>query len=224
MASNKNAIVESRIESTRRVVEAIGAAAARPAVLVNASAVGWYGDCGDRVVDELSPAGDDFLARLCVRWEAEAEAAETHGVRVVCLRTGLVLDDEGGVLPTMTRIFSLFAGGPLGAGRQYMPWVHWRDEVGIVDLALRDASFEGPLNAVGPRPVTSREFARTLGGVMRRPWWWPVPRLALRLALGELADFALMSQRVMPTVAQRQGYSFVHPLLRSALESMLRRG
>lgn len=219
----KKVLADSRIESTRRVVEAIGAASPRPAVLVSGSAVGWYGDCGDRIVDETSPPGDDFLAQLCERWETEAEVAEAHGARVVCLRTGLVLDDGGGVLPRMARIFSLFAGGPLGPGDQFMPWIHWRDEVGIVDLALRDESVDGPLNAVGPHPVSSREFARTLGSVMRRPGWWPVPRRALRLVIGELAEYALMSQRVVPLVAERHKYAFVHPLLRAALESLLRR-
>ncbi|MHC4427617.1 MAG: DUF1731 domain-containing protein, partial [Planctomycetota bacterium] len=108
-------------------------------------------------------------------------------------------------------------------GDQYVPWIHWRDEMGIVDLALRDGSLDGPLNAVGPHPVSSREFARTMGSVMRRPGWWPVPRRALRLAIGELADYALMSQRVVPLLAERHGYAFVHPLLRSALETLLRR-
>lgn len=218
----KQLLFDSRVESTRRVVEAIDAARHRPTVLVNASATGIYGDTGDRTVDETAPAADDFLARLAVAWEAAARRAAAGGTRVVMLRTGFVLDERGGALPRLLPIFRLALGGPLGSGRQYMPWVHRADVVGLADLALRNDRLEGPLNVTAPNPETSREFARALGGVLRRPAFLPVPGPLLRIAMGELGRYALVSQRVSPRRALDSGYAFVHPTLRPALEDLLR--
>ncbi len=216
----KKLVFDSRVESTRRVVEAIERARRRPRVLVNASATGYYGDTGDRTVDETAPAADDFLARLTVAWEAAAARCRT---RVVMLRTGFVLDEHGGALPRLVPLFKLALGGPLGSGRQYMPWIHRADVAGLADLALRTDRLEGPLNVVAPNPVTSREFARALGGVLRRPAIMPVPGPLLRLAMGEFGRYALVSQRVAPQRAFDFGYEFVHPTLRPALEELLRR-
>ncbi len=219
----KKLVFDSRVESTHRVVEAIDAARRRPRVLVSASATGYYGDTGDRTVDESAPAGDDYLARLAAAWEAAAAGASGGGTRVVTLRTGFVLDERGGALPRLVPVFKLMLGGPLGSGRQYVPWVHRDDVLGLADLALRTDRLDGPLNVVAPRPVTSREFARALGGVLGRPAFMPVPGPLLRLAMGEIARYALFSQRVAPQRALASGYKFVHPTLRPALESLLRR-
>ena len=217
--SNKALLVQSRIESTRQVVRAIAGAGRGPAVLICASATGYYGAAED-AVDESAGPGDDFLARLAARWEDEAKRAGP-GARVVSLRIGIVLDERGGALQKMVPLFRLGLGGPLGSGRQFMPWIHWRDVAGLVDLALRDRELSGPINLVAPEALTNRVFSRTLGRVLRRPSWLPAPRLALRLAVGELADFMTMSQRVVPRKALDHGYDFVFPGLRGALEDLL---
>ncbi len=217
----KRVIVDSRVDSTRRVVEAIDAAETRPAVLVNASAVGYYGERGDEPIDETARKGDDFLAELADEWERTAQRAVSGGTRVVMLRTGVVLDPRGGALQKMLPIFRLGLGGPLGSGRQYLPWIHWRDVVGLIDLALTDATLSGPLNVVAPEPVTNRVFSRTLGRVLRRPAVLPVPVLGLRVLLGELGSYATISQRVVPGQAQQHGYTFRYPRLQPALETLV---
>ncbi len=223
-ARHKRELVRTRVDSTFQVVEAIRVAAAPPRVLVCASAVGWYGETGDRERDEEAPARPgDFLADLVIRWEGEARKAEALGVRVVPLRFGIVLDTRGGALPQIVRPFRWFVGGPVAGGRQYMPWIHWRDVIGIADLALRDPAARGPINCTAPNPVRNREFSRTLGRVIGRPSWLPVPLLGLRLVLGELGRYAGMSQRVVPTRARKLGYHFVYPELGPALESLLGR-
>ena len=217
----KKVLLDSRIDSTHQVVEAIDAAVDRPGVLINASAVGYYGDTADQTVDEGAAPGDDFLAKLTVRWEEQAHRARSAGVRVVRLRFGIVLDERGGALAKMITPFRLMLGGPLGSGRQYMPWIHWRDVVGLIDLALKDRELSGPVNVVAPEPVTNRTFARTLGSVLRRPALVPTPRFALRLAIGEFAKYVTMSQRVAPAKAERLGYRFLYPELRPALDSLV---
>ncbi len=217
----KQEIVDSRIESTRRVVEAIASAGTRPGVLVCASAVGYYGDRGDEPLDESAAPGEDFLARLAVDWEAAARRAETSGVRVVLLRTGIVLDDRGGALRGMVPAFRMMLGGPVGSGRQYWPWIHWRDVVGLIGLALGDEGLRGPLNLAGPEPATCREFARALGSVLHRPAFLPMPVWALRVILGELARYVAASQRVIPAAALARGYGFANPDLRTALASLV---
>ena len=217
----KKRILDSRVDLTRALVSGIAAATKKPRVLVSASAVGYYGPRGDEELDEAAPAGDDFLARVCLAWEREAAAAESSGVRTVRLRTGVVLGDDGGALARMVTPFKLFAGGPLGSGTQWMSWVHRDDLIGLIDLCLRDTRASGAVNATAPAPRTMREFCRTLGEVLGRPSWAPVPAFVLRLALGEMSDMLLTGQRVLPRAALRLGYQFRHPDLKGALRASL---
>jgi uncharacterized protein (TIGR01777 family) len=220
-AAYKKVLVDSRVEGTRRVADAIDAADDRPSVLVCASATGYYGVC-DPAVDETAAPGDDFLARLTVKWEEAAQTATRSGARVVHARLGIVLDDRGGALARMVPLFRWMVGGPLGSGRQYMPWVHWRDVAGLVDLALRDDRLSGPVNVVAPEAVTGRAFARALGRVLGRPSRLAAPRFALRVAVGELADYMVMSQRVVPRRAMNLGYEFAFSELPAALADLVK--
>ncbi len=220
-AAYKKVLADSRVETARRVVEAIGAASRRPAVLVNASAVGYYGDGGQRQLDEGAPAGEGFLGEVCRRWEGAALQAAEHGTRVAVMRFGVVLDRAGGAVAKMRTPFLLGLGGPLGSGRQYMPWIHWRDAVGLVDLVLRNPNASGPINTVAPEQVTNRQFAKALGRALRRPAILPMPRLALRLIMGEVAGALCASQRVVPAAAERFEYCFEHPELAGALAELM---
>jgi uncharacterized protein (TIGR01777 family) len=220
----KQRLAASRIESTRRVVEAISAARKRPGILISGSAIGYYGDQGDSIIDEESsppPPGADFFADLCAQWETEALRAREAGVRTVVIRTGLVLDDRGGGLPQMMRLFRWMMGGRIGSGRQYMSWIHHRDIVGLIGHALRDGTMEGAVNGVSPNPVTNREFVRALGSAMNRPAWVPVPRLALRAMLGEVARYLVASQRVIPRVALDHGFHLLYPEIEDALRAIV---
>lgn len=220
----KRTLVSSRVDGTRHLVQAIGQAPAsqRPRVLVSGSAVGYYGDTGPRSVDESAPAGRDFLALLTAEWEAQAKAAAELGVRVVLLRTGIVLDDRGGALEKIVKPFRFFVGGPLGSGRQLTSWIHWRDEIGLIDLAITNPRITGPLNATAPEVLSNRDFHATVGLVIGRASWLPVPKFGLRLAVGELAESLVRNQGVRPAKAIEHGYAFVHPKLEGALESLLR--
>jgi uncharacterized protein (TIGR01777 family) len=222
-AEKKRRIRESRVAGTRNLVAAIGALpeAARPKALVSASAIGVYGERGDDLLDEGAAAGEDFLAEVCRAWEAEAARARDHGVRVVTPRIGLVLGREGGALPRMLLPFRLGLGGRLGSGRQWVSWIHVDDLVSLLVFAAARAEVAGPLNAVAPNPVTNREFTKALGTVLRRPTLFPVPRLMLRLAVGEFASVLLMSQRVIPREAEKAGFTWKYPSLRGALEEIL---
>ena len=216
-AARKARIRDSRITTTRTLVEAARAASRRPTVLVNASAVGYYGPHGEEPLDETTPAGTDFLAGVCEAWEREAIAAEALGVRVVRLRLGVVLACDGGALARMLPPFRAFLGGPIGTGRQWMSWIQRDDVIGLVIAALEDQRYRGPLNATAPRPLQNRDFANALGRVLRRPSWLPVPAPVLRVALGELADMLLTGQRVLPRAAETLGYPWRYPELASAL-------
>jgi uncharacterized protein (TIGR01777 family) len=220
-AAYKRVLVDSRVESTRQVVSAMEAATDRPSVLVSASAVGFYGACPD-AVDESAAAGDDFLATLSVAWEQAAQSAMACGARVVTARLGVVLDPRGGALAKMVPLFRWMLGGPMGSGRQHMPWIHWRDVTGLLDLALRDDRLSGPINLVAPDAVTNRAFARALGRVLGRPSFMAAPRIALRIAVGELANFMTMSQHVAPRRARELGYEFVFPELPAALADLVK--
>ncbi|MCP3902231.1 MAG: TIGR01777 family protein [Planctomycetes bacterium] len=221
-AEYRRVLVQSRVKSAGRIAEAIEGATAPPKVLVSASAIGYYGDAGDVAVDEESPpAPDDFMADLTVQWERSASAAASDNTRVVTVRVGIVLDARGGALGGMLRPFRMFVGGPVRPGTQYLPWIHWRDLVGIVDLALVNPEARGPINGTGPNPVTMNEFCRTLGRVLRRPSWLPVPTFALRIVLGEVARHVAGGARVHPARALALGYEFDYPELRPALESLL---
>ena len=219
-ARRKALIRDSRVESTRALVAAIRAARRPPPVFVSGSAMGIYGSRGDEPLTEDSAPGSDFLAGVGIEWEREALAAASV-TRVVLVRTGLVLDTSGGALPQIAMPFYLFAGGPIGSGQQYMSWIHRDDWVELLRWSLSNAAVTGPLNATAPNPVTNREFARTLGRVLRRPGFVPTPAIALRLALGEMADALLLSgQRVLPAKAQSLGFTFRYPLLEPALRAV----
>jgi uncharacterized protein (TIGR01777 family) len=218
--AKKQSIRESRVLGTRALVESLRASGTRPRVLVCASAVGFYGDRGDEVLDEGSPAGKGFLSDVCAAWEAEASAASALGLRVLSLRIGLVLDREGGALARMLTPFRFGLGGPMGDGRQWLPWIHVEDVVGLVLHAL-EHDVSGAMNAVGPEPVRQVDFARALGRLLGVPAFLKAPRFALRAAFGEMADVLLASQRALPAKAMASGYTFRHPALAGALEDLL---
>jgi uncharacterized protein (TIGR01777 family) len=220
----KQTLITSRVRPTGTLAAALAALpdARRPRLLMNASAIGFYGDTGDSPVDEKSPAGTGYFPELCQAWEAAARPAERAGVRVVKLRTGLVLDSGGGLLKQMALVFRLFAGGPLGGGRQWMPWISMDDWVGATVFLMGRGDLAGPVNLVGPDPVRNADFTRALARAVHRPAPWPVPRFALRAVLGEFANEALASQRVLPGVLNQAGYAFQHSDVDSALAAALR--
>jgi uncharacterized protein len=217
-AARKAAIRNSRVEATRALVDAAAAASPRPKVLVNASGVGYYGAHGDEPLDETAAAGTDFLARVCVEWEAEARRAEALGMRVAVLRFGVVLAPDGGALSAMLLPFRAGLGGPIGGGRQWMSWVHRDDVVGLLREAVGNAEYAGPVNVTSPNPVTNRDFTRALGRALHRPAMLPVPGIGLRLLMGEMATMLLTGQRVLPKAAERLGYAWQQPELPAALE------
>lgn len=210
-AARKQALRDSRILGTRSLVSALRQTASRPPTFISASGVGYYGDRGDEPLTEDSAPGVDFLAHLCVEWEAEAQRADAPGCRVVMLRTGVVLEKSGGALPQMMRPFRWFAGGPLGSGRQYLPWVHRLDWIEMVRWIVDTPGVTGPLNVTAPHPVTNAVFTRALGRAMHRPAFLPAPTFAIRIALGEMADAILASQRALPGVPLAHGYHFRYP-------------
>lgn len=221
--ARKARIRDSRLGGTRLIAETCARLAPGVKTLVCASAIGFYGDRGDEMLSEASPAGTGFLADLCQAWEASAEPARRGGIRVVHLRFGVILSPSGGALALMLTPFRLGLGGPLGHGRQYMSWVAIHDVVGAIAHALMTESLRGPVNVVAPNPVTNREFTNTLARVLRRPAVFPVPAVMLRLALGQLAEEALLaSARALPSTLQSSGYAFQHPHLASALQHLLR--
>jgi uncharacterized protein (TIGR01777 family) len=220
--ARKAELVASRLDATRSLVAFIERATPRPSLLINASAIGFYGDRGADVLTEEDPAGPDFLATLCRDWEGAAREARDVGARVVPLRTGLVLDPGGGALARMLLPFRLFAGGPFGSGRQYVSWIHRDDWVSLVLWILGAPEIVGPVNAATPNPVTNAEFAAALGRALHRPSSLPAPAFALRAALGEMAGpLLLFSQRVMPACASRAGFPFRYATLDRAFSNLL---
>jgi len=220
-AAQKARIRDSRVIGTRHLVQGIAQAATKPAVLVSASAVGFYGDRGDEELTESAPPASDFLADVCIAWEKEACAAEQSGVRVVTARTGIVLGAGGGALAKMLTPFKLGAGGPLGNGRQWMPWVHVADLARLYVHAAETATIQGAMNAVAPNPVRNAEFTRALGRQLHRPAFMPAPYLGLRILFGEFAKVLFASQRVIPQVALDTGFVFRYPDIASALQEIL---
>jgi uncharacterized protein len=219
----KDLIYSSRIDSTKNVVAAISKipnASARP-VLVSGSAIGVYGPRGDEELTEASPHGSDYLSKLCLDWENAASTAAGQGVRVVLLRTGIVLDPAGGALKQMLPPFKMFVGGPIGSGKQYMSWIHNEDEVGLILFAIDHAEITGPLNATAPNPVTNKQFAQALGKVLGRPSFLPTPAFALRVLLGESAQIVANGQRVLPAKALAAGYRFKFTDIEAALQNLL---
>jgi hypothetical protein len=218
--AQKRRILDSRVLATRSLVNAINSATRPPAVLVSGSAVGYYGPLGDEIASEDQPAGSDFLARVCTQWEAEAQATAAP-TRLACIRTGLVLDRDGGALPKMLPPFWFGMGGPVGSGRQYWPWIHRSDWIDLVRWAIVSPPASGPLNASAPRPVTNADFARALGRALHRPAFMPAPAFAMKLALGEMADGLLLSgQRAVPARAEQLGFTFRYPQLDDALRAI----
>jgi len=222
--AQKQRILESRVQATRSLVAAVRAAATPPPIFVSGSAVGYYGPLGDEVATEDTPPGSDFLAHVSVQWEAAATAAASARTRLVCIRTGIVLEKDGGALPQMLPPFKVGAGGPVGSGRQYWPWIHRDDWIALVKWAIQTPAATGALNATAPNPVTNADFARALGRTMRRPAFMPAPAFALRLMLGEMADALLLSgQRAVPAKAERFGFAFRYPRLDQALAAIFGR-
>jgi uncharacterized protein (TIGR01777 family) len=217
----KRRIRSSRELGTRNLVAGIEAADPRPRVLVSSSAVGYYGANGHEPLDEDAPPGDDFLAQVCVIWEREALRAAELGVRVVNVRTGVMLDRDGGALAKMLPFFNLGVGGPVAGGEQYLPWIHVDDVVGLYLAALDDDAYEGPVNATAPTPVTNAAFSKALGRALHRPGFAPVPGLAVRILYGQMAEIVTTGQRAVPRKAQEHGYTFAHPDLDEALRAAL---
>lgn len=217
----KRRIRDSRMIGTRNLVAGLRALDQKPSVLISASAVGYYGDRGDEELDEASPVGRGFLAEVCSDWEREALAAEALGIRVVCVRIGIVLAPDGGALARMLTPFKMGVGGRLGSGKQWMPWIHIEDVVGLLLHASRIAAVSGSINAVSPRPVTNADFTGTLGHAVHRPAFLPVPKTVLRIAFGEMSEMLLASQRALPRVAERTGYRFKYTDLDGALSAVM---
>ena len=220
----KRLLTYSRVLTTRLLVGAMSRRSTKPRTLISASGIGYYGANDDRVLDEAAMHGQGFLADLCLAWEAEALRAGGFGTRVVLLRTGMVLEKDGGALPKMLLPFRLFAGGPVMPGTQWVSWIHRQDLVGLIRWALANETVSGPINAVAPSPVTMAEFSKTLGKVLHRPSWFPVPEFVLRFALGELGSLMTTGQRVSPTKALTGGYAFNYPMLEPALRAILTKG
>jgi uncharacterized protein len=217
----RSAIRESRVRGTAHLVSGIERADPRPQTLISASAVGYYGPHGEEPLDESAPPGSDFLAQVCLAWEAEAQRATELGLRVALMRTGVVLDPGAGALAKMLPPFRLGIGGPVAGGRQYISWVHPADVAAMIVAAIEDERWSGPFNATAPEPLTNRDFSHALGRALARPAFTPVPALALRLRYGEMADIVTSGSRAMPAKALVLGYEFEHPALDGALRAAL---
>lgn len=217
----KQAIRDSRVTGTRNLIEGLRGAEPRPRMLLSSSAIGYYGPHGEEPLDEEAPPGRDFLAQVCLEWEAEANRASELGMRVAQLRTGVVLDSSGGALGKMLPPFRLGVGGPVAGGRQYISWIHTADLVGMMLAALHDERWSGPLNGTAPEPVSNRNFSTALGRVLHRPALLPVPGFALGLLYGEMAEIVTGGARVVPAKPLVLGYEFLHPQLDEALRSAL---
>ena len=219
-ASRKQLLIDSRVESTRRLVEAIGQVNDKPRVLINASGIGFYGSDDTVTMTECSPQGSGFLADLCEKWENEANRATEFGLRVVCLRIGMVLGSDGGALKKMIPPFKVFAGGPISPGTQKVSWIHVHDLARIMKWLLANSTISGPVNAVAPQCVTMTEFCTHLGKSINRPSWLPVPAFTLKLLLGELSDMLTTGQHVEPRAIAQDGFTFQYPALNEALQSL----
>jgi uncharacterized protein (TIGR01777 family) len=218
----KRLILQSRLDAGRAVVEAVQAAAHKPGVVIQSSGIGIYGFAGDRVLDENAPAGTDWLAQVAVQWEAATAPVEAMGVRRAIIRTAVVFSRTGGVLPLMLLPFRLFVGGPIGGGKQYVPWIHIADEVGAIRFLIEHPEARGPFNLVAPDVMTNAEVSRVIARVLRRPSWLPLPAFVMRLLFGEVATLLLEGQRAAPKRLQELGYAFIFPALEGALRDLTR--
>ena len=216
----KEKIRFSRVETTNALVKAIGKTKQKPKFLISSSAVGYYGGRGDEIVTEETAPGNDYLARVCVDWEMEARKAESFGIRVALVRTGIVLDKGQGALAKMVVPFKYFIGGPLGSGDQWMPWIHIEDQIGLLLFLIENQNARGPFNATAPNPVTMTEFCKTIGTVLNRPSWATVPAGMLTLVIGEMAEMLLNGQRAVSQAAAKLGYEFKYGNLLPALKSL----
>jgi uncharacterized protein (TIGR01777 family) len=221
-AERKRRIRDSRLDAGRAVVEAVQAASQMPRVVVQSSGVNYYGPQGDQELAEEAPPGNDFLAQLCVEWEASTAPVEAMGVRRTVIRSGVVFHASEGALPRLLLPFKLFVGGPLGSGRQALSWVHITDEVAAIRFLIEKEEAAGVFNLTAPYPLTNAEFGRAVGRVLGRPAWMPVPAFALRLALGEMATVVLDGQRVVPRRLLGMGFAFRFPEAEAALRDLLR--
>lgn len=219
-SERKQEILNSRKLSTQKLVEAISQANPKPAVLVNASAIGYYGTSETATFDESSPSGDDFLAKVCQEWEAEAQKVKETGTRLVILRLGIVLG-KGGALAKMLPPFQLFAGGPIGSGRQWFSWIHRDDLVSLILFSLSHPEIAGVLDATAPNPIRMKELCDTLGKTLNRPSWLPVPGFALEALLGDGAMVVLEGQQVLPRRTLSSGFQYHYPTIEQALEQIL---
>jgi uncharacterized protein (TIGR01777 family) len=217
---HKQEIVNSRKIGTQKIVEAISKANPKPLVLVSASAIGYYGTSETATFEESSPSGNDFLAQVCQEWEAEAQKVKDTGTRLVIVRIGIVLA-MGGAIGKMIPPFKMFAGGPIGTGKQWFSWIHRDDLVNLILFALQQREVEGVLNATAPNPVRMNEVSQTLGEVLNRPSWLPVPAFALEVLLGDGAQVVLEGQQVLPKRTITQGFDYQYPSLKQALEEFL---
>jgi len=219
----KKAIRDSRVHGTRTMIEAFARLEKKPKVFISASAIGFYGDRGDEEMTETSSVGDTFLSEVSKEWESESRRAEDMGIRTVLLRNGIVLSKDGGALATMMTPFKLGVGGVVGSGKQWMSWVSLDDAVGIVDYALENENLRGAVNVVSPNPVTNEEFTKTLGEVLYRPTFLPLPEFAVNLVFGEMGDALLIdSTRVVPKRLLDSGFKFRYPEINSALENAVK--
>lgn len=216
----KHKIRETRITGTRKLMQTLSALSQKPAVLICGSAIGYYGSRGDEVLTESSAPGSGFMAEVCTGWEREADAAEALGLRVLKLRTGIVLGPNGGALTMMVKPFKAGMGGKLGSGHQWMSWIHLDDLVGIIQHALQNP-LRGPVNGTAPNPVTNEEFTKELAHALHRPAVFPVPAFMLKTMFGEMSEVMLASQRVLPEAAEAAGYQFRYPQLAPALANIL---
>ena len=219
--SRKRALISSRVDPTQAIVDAMKGTTNKPQALLNASAVGYYGRVDDGNVTEDHPSGSDFTSSVCVEWEQAALAAKSFGVRVVLLRSGIVLDPRGGALQRMVLPFRLFVGGPLGSGNQWLPWIHRVDEIRAICFLLENSRVSGPVNLAAPESATMQDFSRALGKSMRRPSVMRVPAFVLKVVLGEMADIVLTGQRAIPQKLLQAGFTFLFPGLKGALDELL---
>ena len=217
-AARKRRIRESRVEAGQALVAAVAEASAKPGVLIQSSAVGYYGPCADEILTEEAAAGSDFLAEVCVEWEASTAEVEGMGLRRPVIRTGVVLSGEGGAFPRMALPFRLFAGGPLGSGNQYFPWIHIDDEVAAIRFLLSSETASGPYNLTAPDPLRNRDFVRLLGRAMGRPAFVPTPSFALKAIFGEMSTVLLDGQRAVPARLQDAGFEYVYSDVENALK------
>lgn len=219
-ASAKQRIFDSRVQGTRGLVQAIAQASPRPAIIISASAIGYYGSRGDEILTEQSAPSSDFLGEVVQKWENEAREAEKFGVRVVSPRIGVVLGSDGGALQKMLLPFRFGVGGRIGTGRQWMSWIHIDDLIELILFALSTSALAGPVNATAPNPVTNADFTRELARALHRPAIFPVPAIALKLMFGEMSEILLGGQRVLPQAALAAGFKFRYPEIGSALADL----